>query len=162
VPAPDPHHERQGAQGRHRRHQRQRQQSGVPHYVRRALTKEYRAENSEWTERTGDGQIGATEIAAAAPLADVQVALGPWRAATDLGGMVCLKVLARQFTLPVWKCGFEAAPQSVAIAGDVSLRVEIERLAQDPTVWNWPVSPPLAFRRMQSSRNAFGGGRPLR
>jgi hypothetical protein len=56
--------------------------------------------------------------------------------------MACLDIPAGHFTLAVWKSGFEAAPQSVAIAGDVSSRVEMERLARDPTVWDWPVSPP--------------------
>jgi hypothetical protein len=56
--------------------------------------------------------------------------------------MACPEAPAGHFILAVWKFGFETAPQAVAIAGDVFLRVEIERFAQDPTVWDWPVSPP--------------------
>jgi len=49
--------------------------------------------------------------------------------------MANLEIPTGHFTLAVWKSGFEAAPQTVEIAGDVSLRVEMERLAQDPMVW---------------------------
>jgi hypothetical protein len=79
--------------------------------------------------------IEVTQSEPAAPLADVQVALGPWRAATDAAGMACLEVPAGHFILAVWKSGFEAAPQAVAIARDIFLQVEMVRLAQDPTVW---------------------------
>jgi len=79
--------------------------------------------------------VKVTEGEATAPLADVHVALGPYRAATDAAGMANLEIPTGHFTLAVWKSGFEAAPQTVEIAGDVSLRVEMERLAQDPMVW---------------------------
>jgi hypothetical protein len=80
--------------------------------------------------------LKVTESEGAAPLADVQVALGPYRAATDAAGLANLDIPAGHFGLAVWKSGFEGGPQSVEIAGDVSLQVEMKRLPQEPTVWD--------------------------
>jgi hypothetical protein len=65
----------------------------------------------------------------------------------------------------VWKSGFEATPQgdiAVAIAGDVSLRVEMERLAQDTTVWGLAGIAPLSVSSNAIVAECVGGGRPLR
>lgn len=70
-----------------------------------------------------------------AALADVQVALGPYRAATDAAGLARLEIPAGQFGLAVWKTGFEGAPITVEIAGDVALQVEMRRVPQEPAVW---------------------------
>jgi hypothetical protein len=80
--------------------------------------------------------VKVTESEGAAPLADVEVALGPYRAATDAAGLANLDIPAGHFGLAVWTSGFEGGPQTVEIAGDVSLQVEMKRLPQEPTVWD--------------------------
>jgi hypothetical protein len=78
--------------------------------------------------------VKVTESEGAA-LADVQVTLGPYRAATDAAGVASLEIPAGQFGLAVWKSGFEGAPKTVEIAGDVALQVEMTRIPQEPEVW---------------------------
>jgi hypothetical protein len=80
--------------------------------------------------------VNVTESEGAVPIADVQVALGPYRAATDAAGVANLEIPAGHFGLAVWKSGFEYAPTNLEIAGDVSLQVEMKRLPQEPTVWD--------------------------
>jgi hypothetical protein len=80
--------------------------------------------------------LKVTESEGAAAIADVQIALGPYRAATDAAGVANLDVPAGHFDLATWKAGFEYAPTSLEIAGDVSLQVEMKRLPQEPTVWD--------------------------
>jgi hypothetical protein len=80
--------------------------------------------------------VKVTEGGGAVPIADVQVALGPYRAATDVAGVANLEIPAGRFDLAVWKSGFEYAPTNVEIAADVSLQVEMKRLPQEPTVWD--------------------------
>ena len=79
--------------------------------------------------------VKVTESEGAAPLADVQVALGPYRASTDAAGLARLEIPAGQFGLAVWKSGFEGAPKTVEIAGDVALQVEMTRVPQEPEIW---------------------------
>jgi hypothetical protein len=80
--------------------------------------------------------VKVTESEGAAPIADVQVALGPYRAATDVAGVANLEIPAGHFDLAIWKSGFEYAPTNLEIAGDLSLQVEMKRLPQEPTVWD--------------------------
>jgi hypothetical protein len=79
--------------------------------------------------------VKVTESEGATPLADVQVALGPYRASTDAAGLARLEIPAGQFGLAVWKSGFEGAPKTVEIAGDVALQVEMTRVPQEPEIW---------------------------
>lgn len=78
--------------------------------------------------------VKVTESEGAA-LADVQVTLGPYRAATDAAGVASLEIPTGQFGLAVWKSGFEGAPKTIEIAGDVALQVEMTRIPQEPEIW---------------------------
>jgi hypothetical protein len=80
--------------------------------------------------------VSVTEADGAAPLAGVELALGPYRAATDAMGTARLDVPAGRFSLAVWKAGFECAPSDVEIAGHVSLQVEMKRVPQEPAIWD--------------------------
>lgn len=79
--------------------------------------------------------VRVIEREAAAPVADVQVALGPYRAATDDTGLALLEAPAGEFELAVWKSGFEAPPRTVEIAADTSIEVEMIRLPEELKVW---------------------------
>ena len=72
----------------------------------------------------------------AAPIAGVELALGPYRAATDAAGLASLEVPAGRFSLAVWKSGFEAATVDVDVDRELRLEVEMQRLPQEPTVWD--------------------------
>ena len=80
--------------------------------------------------------VRVTEAEGAAPLAGVELALGPYRAATDAMGTARLDVPAGRFSLAVWKSGFEGAPTDVEVAGDLSLQVEMKRVPQEPAIWD--------------------------
>jgi hypothetical protein len=80
--------------------------------------------------------VRVTEAEGAAPLAGVELALGPYRTATDAMGTARLDIPAGNFSLAVWKAGFEGAPCEVEVAGDVSLQVEMKRVPQEPAIWD--------------------------
>jgi hypothetical protein len=80
--------------------------------------------------------VRVTEAEGAAPLAGVELALGPYRAATDAMGTARLDIPAGRFSLAVWKSGFEGAPTDVEVAGDLSLQVEMKRVPQEPAIWD--------------------------
>jgi hypothetical protein len=80
--------------------------------------------------------VKVTDAEGAAPLAGVELALGPYRAATDAMGTARLDIPAGRFSLAVWKSGFEGAPTDVEVAGDLSLQVEMKRVSQEPAIWD--------------------------
>lgn len=80
--------------------------------------------------------VTVTEAEGAAPLAGVELALGPYRAATDAMGTARLDIPPGHFSLAVSKSGFEGAPCDVEVAGDVSVQVEMKRVPQEPEIWD--------------------------
>jgi hypothetical protein len=79
--------------------------------------------------------IKVVERDVAAPVADVQVALGPYRAATNAAGRAQIEAPAGSFELAVWKTGFEAAPVAVEITADAEVQVEMTRLPEEVKAW---------------------------
>jgi hypothetical protein len=71
----------------------------------------------------------------AAPVADVQVALGPYRSATISAVLASIEAPTGTFELAVWKSGFAAAPCSVEIAADAVVEVALTRLPEELKVW---------------------------
>jgi hypothetical protein len=80
--------------------------------------------------------VTVTDAEGAAPLAGVELALGPYRAATDALGTARFDIPAGRFSLAVWKSGFEGAPTDVEVAGDLTLQVEMKRVPQEPAIWD--------------------------
>jgi hypothetical protein len=80
--------------------------------------------------------VKVTESEGAAPIPDVEIALGPYRAATDVAGLASLDIPAGQFALAVWKSGFEGEPTTIDITGDVELLVVMTRVPQEPAIWD--------------------------
>jgi hypothetical protein len=72
----------------------------------------------------------------ATPMEKTEVALGPYRAATDNTGVAHIAVSAGTYELAVWKSGFKAAVRTVSIAADASVRFELVRLPQELTAWD--------------------------
>jgi hypothetical protein len=81
-------------------------------------------------------EITVTESCVAAPVEETQVALGPYRAATDKTGMAHIEVPAGTYDLAVWKSGFEAAARTVEITADASVAFELIRLPEELTAWD--------------------------
>jgi hypothetical protein len=69
-------------------------------------------------------------------MADVQVALGPYRATTDAAGVAYIEAPGGAYELAVWKPGFRAAPLSVDIAADASVQIELTPLPEEVEVWD--------------------------
>lgn len=80
--------------------------------------------------------VTVTEGDAAIPMEKAEVALGPYRAATDKTGAAHIEVAAGTYALTVWKSGFKAAARTVEIAADASLRLELARVPQELTAWD--------------------------
>jgi len=72
----------------------------------------------------------------ATPLEKVQVALGPYRAATDNAGLARIEVPTGKYDLAVWKAGFEAASKIVDVAANLIVQLELTRRAKELTIWD--------------------------
>ncbi len=80
--------------------------------------------------------VTVTESYMATPVEETQIALGPYRAATDKTGMAHIEVPAGTYDLAVWKSGFEAAARTVEIMADASVAFELIRLPEELTAWD--------------------------
>ena len=80
--------------------------------------------------------VAVTESEAAAPVEASEIALGPYRAATDKAGVAHIEVPGGIYNLAVWKSGFEPASRTVQIAADVSVQLELIRRPKELTVWD--------------------------
>jgi hypothetical protein len=74
--------------------------------------------------------VKVVEKESAAPVGDVAVRLGAYRAATDSSGLAQLKVGKGCYDLHLWKVGYEAPPRTLDI--DEDLTVEVEAIALPP------------------------------
>jgi len=75
-------------------------------------------------------------IAGDAPVANVEVALGPYRAATDSAGMAVIEAPAGHYELAAWHSEFEAFAQPVNIARDGAVEVALTPRPPERTVWD--------------------------
>ena len=80
--------------------------------------------------------VQVIESETAAPLEETQIALGPYRAATDKTGLAHIEVPAGTYELAFWKSGFEAASKTVEITADASVQFKLIRLPKELTVWD--------------------------
>jgi PEGA domain-containing protein len=80
--------------------------------------------------------VTVTEDDGATAVEGVQVALGPWRAATGKTGTAHIDVPAGTYDLALWKPGFEAASGRVTIAADANVQLDLTRLPEELTAWD--------------------------
>jgi hypothetical protein len=71
----------------------------------------------------------------AAPLDEVEVALGPYRAVTDDAGLAKLDMPAGHYGVAAWKSGFEAPPITIEITQDTQVEVTLKRLPEEIKAW---------------------------
>ncbi len=81
--------------------------------------------------------IKVVEQVSAVPIADAQLRLGPYRAATDDAGLAEVDLPGGVYDLSVWKVGYEAPARTVELNGNASVEVEILRLPEEnpDTAW---------------------------
>ena len=74
-----------------------------------------------------------------APLEDVEVRLGVYRASTDAAGLASLELPGGAYELNAWKSRYETLPRTVEVGKDLIIRVEAvvapERDPDDQRVW---------------------------
>lgn len=80
--------------------------------------------------------ITVIESDVAAPVEKTEVALGPYRAATDKTGLAHIEVPAGTYELAVWKAGFKPGSRIVKIAADAAVQFELVRLPRELTAWD--------------------------
>jgi len=80
--------------------------------------------------------VAVVEAETRAPVADVQIGCGPYRAATDAGGLAHLATAAGRYELAVWKPDFTADPVSIEISADTRVEVALTRLPPERTAWD--------------------------
>jgi hypothetical protein len=80
--------------------------------------------------------VTVTESNAAGPVEETQIALGPYRAATDKTGMAHIEVPGGTYDLAAWKSGFAPASRTVEIAADVTVELELIRRPKELTAWD--------------------------
>ena len=79
--------------------------------------------------------VRVVEKESRAPIDDVQVRLGAYRAATDPSGVAQVMMPKGAFDLHIWKAGYEAPDRTVEIVDDVSVEVEATIVPEeDPDV----------------------------
>jgi hypothetical protein len=81
--------------------------------------------------------IKVIEKATSAPIADVQLRLGAFRAATDQSGLAVVDLPEGVYDLNVWKVGYEAPGRTVELNGNLSIEVEVLALPEEnpDTAW---------------------------
>jgi hypothetical protein len=80
--------------------------------------------------------VTVTESCVSTPVEETQIALGPWRTATDKTGTAHLEVPEGTYDLTVWKAGFQAASRTVEITADAGVAFQLIRLPEELTVWD--------------------------
>ena len=80
--------------------------------------------------------VAVIESDVASPVEETQIALGPYRAATDKAGMAHIEVPGGTYDLAAWKSGFEPSSRTVEIASDVSVQLTLMRRPKELTAWD--------------------------
>jgi len=75
--------------------------------------------------------IKVVEQVTAAPIANAQLRLGAYRAATDRSGLAEVDLPGGVYDLNVWKVGYEAPARTVELNGNISVEVEVLALPEE-------------------------------
>jgi hypothetical protein len=83
--------------------------------------------------------VKVTDKETQAPIEDVDVRLGIYRALTDSQGLASLELPGGLYDLNAWKVGYDAVPTTVEVSHDLTLQVEAacspEKDPDDERVW---------------------------
>jgi hypothetical protein len=75
--------------------------------------------------------VKVVEQATAAPVADAQVRLGPYRGATGQSGLAEIMMPKGTYDLNIWKPGYEAPAQTVAIDADLTVEIAVAAMPEE-------------------------------
>ena len=67
----------------------------------------------------------------AAPIADVQVRLGAYRAATDPSGRAEVRMPKGVYDLDIWKVGYQAPALTIEVVADIAVDIEAVRVPEE-------------------------------
>jgi hypothetical protein len=81
--------------------------------------------------------VRVTERESARPIADVQVRLGPYRAATSPSGETAIRMPKGSYELAVWKVGYEAPARTVVVNEDLTIEVAAEAVSEEDPDAAW-------------------------
>ena len=81
--------------------------------------------------------VKVVEQTTSAPIADVWIRLGPYKAATSKSGLVEIMMPKGKYDLHVWKAGYEAPEHSVAIDGDTVVEIMATAVPEYNTDTAW-------------------------
>ena len=73
----------------------------------------------------------------AAPIADADIRLGAYRAATDPSGRAELRIAGGAYELHVWKAGYETPTTALDIRGDTSVQIAAVELPEEEPDARW-------------------------
>jgi hypothetical protein len=83
--------------------------------------------------------VKVTDKETEAPLENVEVRLGAYRASTNAHGVAILEVPGGTYSLDAWKFGYETVPRSVEVNKDLTIQVEVvfscEKDPDDDRIW---------------------------
>jgi hypothetical protein len=112
-----------------------------------------KAEVAQYTVRAGDTSsrfavaaapkpehrltVAVTERETAAPLAGVEIRLGPFRARTDSAGRAEMRVSKGDHRLHLWRTAHIAEPQQIAVEGDAELRLTMLHVPEEHPDARW-------------------------
>jgi hypothetical protein len=74
---------------------------------------------------------------ARAPIADVQVRVGPYRASTDEAGVARVDVPAGEHAIVTWRSGYDAPDASVSVTGPTNVLIEMTALPEEDPFAFW-------------------------
>jgi hypothetical protein len=80
--------------------------------------------------------VAVVEAQSRAPVENVQIGVGPYRAATDATGVAQIATAAGRYELAVWKPDYEADPVTIDIDKDVRVEVALTPLPPERTPWD--------------------------
>jgi hypothetical protein len=81
--------------------------------------------------------VRVIESASAAPIEDMQVRLGVYRAATDRSGRAEIALPKGSYELAVWKVGYDAPPKTVVVNDDVIVEVAVTAVPEEDPDAAW-------------------------
>ena len=81
--------------------------------------------------------VRVVEQGTGAPITDVQIRLGAYRAETDQNGQAQINSAKGTFELNIWKIGYDAPPGTVGVDADILVRVDAVVVPEDDTDAGW-------------------------
>jgi hypothetical protein len=80
--------------------------------------------------------VKVMESEGAAPIANVQLGVGPYRAATDEAGEASVPVPKGRYRIDLWHPEFEFVSRELEVTADFAVEIELTRMPKERSVWD--------------------------